>query len=238
MTELTKQIKEIDILIEKKYNINKEFDYVILDGIVDIEKYLKSNFKILWILKEPHDKGEHGKFDMRHLLQDAKYKNGLNPNMKSTFTNIIYSTFGILNDFTSWNDIDDFRDNHDLIDVLQNIALINIRKLSGNSSSNDKEIKNTYIANKSLILKQIEIFNPNVIIGGGTISYLYSDLKLSKSRKKTLTKIGNINNYPKAYFTSDNKIIIETCHPAARVNQEQYCNNIINGVKERKLNNL
>ncbi len=231
MIELKKQIKEIDMLIEKQYNINNEFDYVILDGIVDVEKYLKSDFKILWILKEPHDKGEHGKFDMRHLIQDAKYKTGLNPNMKATFTNIIYSTFAILNNFISWKKIEDFRENNELIDVLQNIALINIRKLPGDASSDDKEIENTYNAHKLLLLKQIEIINPDIIIGGGTIKHLYTDLKLSKADKKTLTKFENVNNYPKAYFTADKKIIIETCHPAARVSQEVYCSNIINGVK-------
>jgi len=231
MTELKKQIKEIDKLIEKQYNINNEFDYVILDGIVDVEKYLKSDLKILWILKEPHDKGEHGKFDMRHLIQDAKYVTGLNPNMKATFRNIIYSTFGILNNFISWKKIEDFRNNHELIDILQNIALINIRKLPGEARSKDKEIENAYIAHKLLLLKQIEIINPDVIIGGGTIKHLYTDLQLSKANKKTMTKFENIKNHPKAYFTADNKIIIETCHPAAKINQELYCNNIINGVK-------
>ena len=49
MTELKKQIKEIDKLIEKQYNINNEFDYVILDGIVDVEKYLKSDLKKTYI---------------------------------------------------------------------------------------------------------------------------------------------------------------------------------------------
>jgi len=80
-------------------------------------------------------------------------------------------------------------------------------------------------------LKQIEIINPDVIIGGGTIKHLYTDLQLSKANKKTMTKFENIKNHPKAYFTADNKIIIETCHPSAKINQELYCNNIINGVK-------
>ena len=230
LTKQIKKIKEIEELI-KQYNSEKKYEYVIQDGIVDIKKYLSSTFKILWILKEPHDKGEHGKFDMRHLLQGAKSKNGLNPNMKSTFTNIIYSTYGILNDFTCWNDIDDFRNNHDLIDVLQNIAIINIRKLPGKNKSNEKEIANNYQKYKSIILKQIDVYDPDVIIGGGTIHHLYTDLKLSESEKKILIKFNNIKNHPKAYFTAKNKIIIETCHPNARVKHEQYCDNIINGVK-------
>ena len=168
---------------------------------------------------------------MRHLIQDAKYETGLNPNMKATFRNIIYSTFGILNNFVRWKKIEDFRDNNELIDILQNIALINIRKLPGNARSDDRKIGKAYTAHKLLLLKQIEIINPDIIIGGGTINYLYTDLKLSKANKKKLTKLENINSCPKAYFTTDNKIIIETCHPAASVNQEVYCNNIINGVK-------
>jgi len=60
--------------------------------------------------------------------------------------------------------IEDFRGNYELIDILQNIALINIRKLPGNSSSDDKEIENAYTVHKSLLLKQIEIINPDIII--------------------------------------------------------------------------
>ena len=45
--KLTKQIKEIEELI-KQYNSERQYEYVIQDGIVDIKKYLSSTFKIWW----------------------------------------------------------------------------------------------------------------------------------------------------------------------------------------------
>lgn len=37
----------------------------IFDGIVDEEQYLKSNIKLMWILKEANSSGEEGAWDMR-----------------------------------------------------------------------------------------------------------------------------------------------------------------------------
>jgi len=89
---LIKKQVEIDNLINKKYKSKS----VINDGIVDIDLYINAKYKILWILKEPHDDSkELIGWDMRDLLRDAKYYTGLNPDMKSTFPLIIYSTYSI-----------------------------------------------------------------------------------------------------------------------------------------------
>ncbi len=163
-------------------------------------------------------------WDMRHLIRDARYSNGLNPDMNSTFSPIIYATYGILNNFMIWDKMDYIIDNPNMIDILQNIALINIRKLSGGATSKDKEIQTAYNKYKSLILKQIEVFEPDIIIGGNTIKYLYDDLGLSNFQKK--------GNYPVDYYTSNEKIIIDAYHPAARIDKEQYCDSIVSSVKE------
>ena len=47
--------EEIEELIYKNYVDEHGLCEPIVDGIVDLEMYLQSKFKILWILKEPHD---------------------------------------------------------------------------------------------------------------------------------------------------------------------------------------
>ena len=218
-TQLQEKVRKIDELIKAEYGKN-----VILDGIVDHEKYLNAKFKILWILKEPHDKGGQQEWSMRDLIKDAKYSEGLNPDMKYTFTNIIYSTYSIFNNFVSWNEMDYMEDKPEMIEYLQKIALINIKKLPAGSSSKDNEIQSAYQKYRSIILKQIETFEPNIIIGGNTIKYIQEDLELSKFPKIEKDLIW--------YYLLDDKIVIDAYHPASRINNEQYCNSIIDAVKE------
>ncbi len=136
MDNLNVKIKEIEKEIEEQYGEN-----CIPDGIVDVKKYQKEEYKILWILKEPHDKGRQENWDMRDLLKNAKYSQGLNPDLKYTFPSIIYTTYGILNGFKQWDDIDNIDENFGMIDILKRIAFINIKKLPAAATSKDSEIQ-------------------------------------------------------------------------------------------------
>jgi len=56
MNELENKAIEIDEIVKSRYPYNQELDISpICDGIINIEQYLKSKYKILWILKEPYD---------------------------------------------------------------------------------------------------------------------------------------------------------------------------------------
>ncbi|NOZ35913.1 MAG: hypothetical protein GXO80_11520 [Chlorobi bacterium] len=224
MENIEKQIEEIDKLIKKKYGK----DYI-SDGIVDIDKYLKAEYKILWILKEPHDKGGYENWDIRNLLKDAKYENGLNPDMRATFSNIIYASYGILNGFKLWDDIDYISENHDIIDVLQEIAFININKLPGENTSNDSKIQEAFNKFKEIIEKQIEVFKPDIIIGGNTIYKYMSDFFKLKDLK-IVKKIEYLEYYP-----TEERVLIDAWHPANMkkgLTKEKYCDGIINAAKD------
>jgi hypothetical protein len=221
-SELKKRIAEIDKLIDEKFEGNGK--YVIHDGIVDINKYLKSRFKILWVLKEPHDKGgAPNGWDIRDLLKEySKDENGLNPDMKQTFTPIIYTTYSILNDL-AWDEISYINKDHSLIDVLKSIALINIKKLPAGAKSFDNEIEEAYDKYKSIILKQINDYEPDIIICGNTFRFLVSDLtKLYKLKGPE-----GQDDQTDSHF-NDKLLILDVYHPAQiSVKQEIYCKGII-----------
>ena len=231
--ELTSKSKEIDTLINETIISTQEETYPILDGIIDIEKYLAAKFKILWILKEPYDDFDDdgtpfgGGWDLKEVIKSNNsihnYSGG-----KPTFKPMLYTSWGILNDFCLWDDMGNVEKEPSMLDALKSIAYINVKKLPGHKSSYYKVINDAYSQHKDILLKQIEFINPDIIIGGGTLGLFLDDLGLSR---KDAIRFKGIN-----YFIKDKKILIEAYHPAQRtsttgVKQEMYCNDIITAVE-------
>ncbi|MEO5948018.1 MAG: hypothetical protein ABIP79_14465 [Chitinophagaceae bacterium] len=186
----------------------------IFDGPVESELYFNSSIKILWILKEGYDNENNGKggFDYsKYLSQDNVYENFLEgERYRATWYPIIFVSFGILNNFAKYNEISFIENDNSVADVIHNVAVININKLAGGSSSNHTEISKKFHANKELLLQQIEVLQPDIIIGGGTLSYFYPLLKLNeKTHKETLAGL--------EYYYDDKKIFINAKHPSHRL---------------------
>lgn len=227
-----KKIEEAQLKIDAQ--IKTTFNNATLDGIINIEKYVKSPIKILWILKEVNDTdGYNQRVAFNDLVEQIiKTKSLSNSNRKywwPTMDPIIYISFQILNDFLRWEDVDYITDNYKMVEVLQQISYINIKKTPGGASSNGAELTNAYNLGKKIIRKQIELINPDVIIGGNTLSNLCEDYNLSNF------KIAGVNNIN--YVIKDNRLFINSYHPQylSRQNENfkgEYINEIVNIVKE------
>ncbi len=168
---------EFDSIISQEWG-----EPVIWDGITNLEKYMKSSPKILWILKEgnEHEKRNRNHREFHQNVTDY-------PNWKSTYKNIILSTYGILqnleykelpplnNDATIGTEI-----------VLDEIALINVNKNGGGGHENHTIIEFNYTKHKAILLQQIEGINPDVIINCSRVSRLFNDVaekyRLEKKR--------------------------------------------------------
>lgn len=88
-----------------------------------------------------------------------------------TLKRIIYTTYGILRD-CEWSEIPD-ANNEKSFDPLQEIAIINIKKVPGDGRSDYDEMQQAYYDNQELLKKQIETYNPNVVIFGNTLQYFF-----------------------------------------------------------------
>ena len=231
--ELQDKADKIDKLIAEKILSEDPEIVAITDGIMDFEKYFHAKYKILWILKEPYDDfNEEGKpFGGDWHLRDAiipkqtyqEFTGG-----RKTFEPMIYTTWGILNDFCLWNNMKDLNNDPTMLNALKSVAYINVKKLPGYTSSNPTEIENAYQLHKEILLKQIECYNPDILIGGYTLHLFMNDMGITNEE---MIKNGSAN-----YIIKDDKIIIDAYHPAQRpsttgVSQEQYCNDIIAAVK-------
>ena len=208
--EIDEKIREID---ENSF----------LDGIIDIEKYVNSSIKIMWVLKEPYS--DEKSCNWREYIEDINDGTGNLGGFAKTFTKIIYTTYGILNG-KKWSEIEWIRDNPKITEVIGQIAYINIKKTSGGSVSNDTELTENYAVFRDIVMEQIKLYKPNVIIGGNTIKFLGNDLKVIYPDLK-YSKYIESSDLGISSSAIDNLIVFDACHPCIRKNQEIYCNDMI-----------
>lgn len=237
--ELKNRINEINILIEGKIKSDNPETFPIYDGIIDIEKYFNAKYKILWILKEPYDEIDEagnpagGGWSLPQAINQKKtiYEFGRE---KTSYKPMLYASWGILNNFCLWNEMNNVEDDPSMLYALNSVAYINVKKLPGRTTSNHSVIENAYQKHKEILLKQIEYYNPDIIIGGATLPFFFKDFGFIEN------EMLRCNGLP--YIINSNKIYISAYHPAQRTSstdysQEAYCDDIINAVKIWTLNN-
>lgn len=230
--ELLKQESDrIEELIRSGYIDESGRTLAIPDGIVDVEKYCSSKIKILWILKEPYDDHENGIpiGGGWHFCRDFLKK----PNLYSvtakshpTWHPITYVSFGILNSFMSWDEMSYIRENKAMMEVIQEIAVINIKKLPGLSRTNDySNIEASYNRHKEIILDQISSYKPDVIIGGSTLKLLYKDLDV---KQQNISRVGSFE-----ITAQTERLLIHGYHPGqTQIQRKEYVDTIISSVKD------
>jgi len=223
--EFRLKIKELDDKISNLKDIENR-STPILDGIVDINKYVTQDYKIMWILKEVNSVDDNDEWDLRDLITKLKQEYGILNGWAGTFNPIVYSTYGIVNN-KFWNEIPNTDADPEIIDVLKQIAYVNIKKIPGGAVVNHTNLLNSYNIQKDILKSQIDLFEPNIIICGGTFSYIKNDLILNEFEQ--------IDHFPRNIYYSRDKLIIDTYHPNNRtISQEKYCDSIINSVLEWK----
>lgn len=196
-------------------SISKLWKNPIYDGIVDIKKYKKSKFKILWILKEANNGGPGGNWNLRHFHDNVS----VYPKWRKTYQKIIYTSFGILNSIEKFRDLPSI-DSNSKIDgqnVLENLAIINIKKNGGYSSSDQNVINKNYELHKDFINQQIELINPDVIINASRVWAVFYNYCGDNFK--------NIKQFQ--YGLSNEKLIINAYHPNARYGDAKYYKNIM-----------
>ena len=231
MTTDTTMAEKLEAL-EKEINdleCDKEQAEPIGDGIIDFERYSLARYKILWILKEPYDSIDDegnpcgGGWHLREEINKKNTAHDLNKGGRSTYERMTYVSFSILNGFPSMNDMDYIKNDPSMLKALKSIAYINVKKLPGHTTSSESIIAAAYQTYNGLLLRQIELFNPDIVIGGGTLHHFVHDLKLSGIEK---SQIGSVSIY-----SSNNKIYLQAPHPAVRTSTPKYCDDIISAVK-------
>lgn len=215
--------EEIDRLAEK-LGLSNENIAPIKDGVCSIDGYLKSHPKTMWVLKEPVDEIVDGKpsgggwsITKACIGDKEKYKNNM---AVPSWRKIVYVMYCYLHGLKTHNMVN-VREQWDLANVLENIAYINVSKMPGMSTSQTTDLWKCYDDWRPILQKQLELYDPDLIVFGNTFKYFESDFK-----KKGLERLGIIGGFN--CFKKDNCLLIAAYHPGYfGITTEKYVDGIL-----------
>lgn len=195
--------KSCDVISEKIKSLGES---VVIDGVVDIDSYLKSPIKVMWILKETNSDGSWSIVD--------NYKNHewlTKCNVLMSIRRVIYTSYGIMHlEIKEWKDFPWSHEEECQL-ALRNIAFVNINKVPGGSVADDDEIQNAYTRNRELLKLQFDTYDPDVIIFGNTLKYVNAedfDVDFSEANRRRTEKTDT------HYYEGKNKLFINAWHPS------------------------
>jgi hypothetical protein len=215
---------EIREELKKVADAEKSLRRPITDGVVDIDCYIASNPRILWILKEPWEEldeaGRGGDWSVTQGLLSKPLETN-----RGTYAPMAYVTYAIFHGFPAWDKIHYVTQDPEVANCLRCIAYINISKLPGPKQSNSTSIALAYTKNRNLLLKQINTINPDIIIGGSTLYLFFDDLGLTR---EMFTKHGSAS-----FCANEGRLYIDAYHPNQRtVTPADYVNDIVSIVRD------
>ena len=216
-TEYARLMKEWTDADLKDGKYAKDKNVFVLDGIIDPETWERQPTKILFVLKEAYDKTdkkENGLYvwdEPEWLAEQIRTKS---VRMGKTWRRVYQWTHAIL----KWNaEMSTPRWDED---TFGKIAVINVKKTNGESSSVDGELLTHAKRHSDRLIRQIRLINPDVIVYGYTCWLV--DAALSMSKNETIR--GRKNDllwYKTESFTDKEITVIDFWHPACREKDEK-----------------
>ena len=185
---------------EKVYKENGINEPFVKDGIVDKDKYQG----IVWILKDTNDYRKPINELIKSVVETNDKKSGLWKGI--TWHNVGRSTAKLLNPYITFDEAEKQRKKS-----LLNIAVLNLKKISGGAKVSDKTMLNFVDGYEKFIIKELELLEPKIVVLGGTFGFIKNILKLKKKEK---------NIYESELFP--NVTFIKVYHPGARIKKRKY----------------
>jgi hypothetical protein len=213
----TNSLDALNIEVKEHYEkLNIPEENFVCDGVINTGEYFASPLKILWILKEPYTGA--GKTMVEDL--NTNRADGNKKDSQTTWHPIIYISHGITNNFEQYNSMKKIQEDKSISKVLRKIAFINVQKTPAKTRTNPKDITEAYQINKEILHRQINVINPDIIIGANTLHLFVNDFGLKDEHKI------------KHHWTKNNKLYIKTYHPGQTIlKRDDYINRVINIAK-------
>ena len=200
-------ILEVDELLLENQRRDQSF---VLDGAVDVDRYLNARPRILWILREPNGAGP---WDLREYFRSTLFTYN---RWQSTAGLMIRVSHGLLDDRKAWNAW--ANDARAIADCLRDVAIININKRGGDSRVNWGRLYQASLDLCELICQQVAALHPQIVILGGTWEILPNQLKM---------QLNDLDNSDSYVASIGDTIYVRAYHPnQTRISQEEYYNRI------------
>lgn len=191
-----------EVYEEKEENGKRKFTW---DGPSDFEQWENANPKILFLLKEAL-----GDFEPASPQRKKDIGN------KPFLLNIARWKFAIKHMFEELNQIpffDSFEKPHNLGELMDDIAVVEVKKVDEGKGASDLVEINKYAENdKEFLKEQIDIINPQIILCGYTVDNYYT---IFGGYNPTTMKV-IIEDSRCACLSHYNRLIINFYHPSTR----------------------
>lgn len=197
--------------------INSLWEFAVVDGISNLEKFEKARVKILWILKEPHKKTPQDTWNNRCLLSDL---NEL-PNWKTTYSKVLQTSFGLLEEQFEFDHVPLATNEGEFGDGVfpgDEIALININKGGGGATADHTALRKEYERTRDFLHRQIDYIDPDIIINAHHVVELLNDLVQTEK----FVDVGGCK-----YCRVGKRLIIDAQHPNVRGSNKEYFNAVM-----------
>ncbi|MGF0096376.1 hypothetical protein ACQRC6_08040 [Peptoniphilus sp. SGI.035] len=195
----------------------KKYKYFSPDGIVDFYSYNNASLEITFILKETNEKEEDGGYDLTEFLRDGAVGGCIWNNVSRFSAGIIFKK-----DFEEVKDLDKY----DREKYLAPISVINLKKTPGRATSIDSEIDKFAKEDREYIKKQVKICRPDLIICGGT-----GDIFIKNILNLNTSSWTYVSKYLR-YLIYNDKLIVDTYHPACRKSKKELFENIVLPIRD------
>ena len=209
------KVKQENELLERWKKTNPS---IIIDGVVSWEDYIKSNPKILFVLKEVNS--DESNWDLREFIRDGA--------RNYTWNNITRWVIGIRNITKNynWQEIEGISEK-ERKEVLKSIAAVNLKKETGGGAVADNDAIYKHALNdKDFLKEQVAIYDPELIICCGTSYAFFDSVYNGRDVKWGITFNGVW------YARDNNKVIISYNHPEARVSPNFLYYPLIDALRE------
>lgn len=233
------------------------------DGVIAPEEYFDYHGKkILWLLKEAWGEGcANQAEDLSRITVASDYFSDRNTDGFQTYKPMI-KLAGLMQGFS---DFDAFTSKEAFCSFVESTSFVNCKKIPGATNSDDNLIGRFARQNRSLIEKQVHLYNPHVIIGGNTLrhffpvksstSSIFEQIKLHQDGKKAVGLEGiesysvfgdkvpvencralKKNGYDFGVYVGDNYLFIDADHPSYAKRADDYCAALFDIISSAHLN--
>ena len=213
----------------------------IYDGVVDAEAYLAAKPKVMWVLKEPYDDFDDdgtpygGGWTMFTDFESDGKSLADSLNRNAALRNVTYASYAIQNDAASYAELPWITDSPKEYErAIKSVAYANIGKMPGQTTTPTEHLREICKEWKDILFRQIELYDPEVIIvcGTDTLQMLNADFGLDLSKPAATIARG------KAVVDVHDwrgKRLLWAPHPAAHIRPEDWVDAVFAAARKNPL---
>jgi hypothetical protein len=192
-----------------------------------MEQWKKQIIRPLFIGKEAYELGDRTKWSANgELKKDPWEACRASPR---TWRTTAYISYSLQHNLVEYGKLPEIAENEKVVNALHSIAFINVGKCGAETQTPCERLNELYNQNKYLLHEQIELIQPNIVIGWNTLEFFQNDESFTSRFGNSESKS---NQDAVDSWVSNGILYIDAYHPVyLKVSQERYVNSIVEAVK-------